>query len=132
MALATEAFAFGLADRRQRGHRRLAAAAAYLRSAGHTGAVSACRHAAAALVWPGSIRHLSARRGARVDARWAAQAEAGWGRSARRPRLDLYSATMARSTSSLAARRAGSTAATTPASAASTTTIRSVPKGTVN
>ena len=79
VALNREAFAFWLADRRQRGHRRLAAADGYLRSAGHTGAVSACLHAAAALVWPGSIRHVSAVRGARVDEGWAAEAEAWLG-----------------------------------------------------
>jgi glycosyltransferase involved in cell wall biosynthesis len=75
VVLDADAFAFWLADRRQRGHRRLAAADGYLRSAGHTGGVSACLHAAAALTWPGSIRLVSARRGARVDPRWVADAE---------------------------------------------------------
>jgi hypothetical protein len=73
--LGRDAFEFWLADRRQRGHRRLAAADAYVRSAGHTGALSAGVHAAAALLWPGSIRHVNARRAARVDPRWAAEAE---------------------------------------------------------
>jgi glycosyltransferase involved in cell wall biosynthesis len=77
VVLATEAFAFWLADRRQRGHRRLAAAGSFLRSAGYAGTVSACLHAAAALVWPDSIRHMNARRGTRVDPHWVAQAE-GW------------------------------------------------------
>lgn len=75
IALATEAFGFWLADRRQRGNRRLAAAGGYLRSAGHTGPVRAGLHAAAAVVWPGSIRYLTARRAARADRRWMADAE---------------------------------------------------------
>jgi hypothetical protein len=75
VALARDAFEFWLADRRQRGARRLAAADGYLRSAGHTGLVSAGIHAAAALVWPGSIRHVNAHRAARVDPQWAAEAE---------------------------------------------------------
>jgi len=78
------AFAFWLADRRQRGHRRLAAADGYLRSAGRTGTVSACLHATAALVWPGSIRHVTTRRATRMTGGWVDEAEA-WLRPLRAP-----------------------------------------------
>jgi glycosyltransferase involved in cell wall biosynthesis len=75
VALARQAFDFWLADSRQRGGRRLAAADAYVRSVGYTAPLNAALHAAAALVWPGSLRHVSARRAARTDPRWVAEAE---------------------------------------------------------
>ena len=76
VVLATEAFEFWLADCRQRGRRRVAAAGAYLRSAGYIAPLNTVLHAAAALVWPGSIDHVGTRRAARADPRWVAGAEA--------------------------------------------------------
>jgi glycosyltransferase involved in cell wall biosynthesis len=62
-----EALQGWIAVRRQRSGRRFAAAISFLRAGAHERPARASAHAALALAWPGSIRHLDARRRRMID-----------------------------------------------------------------